>query len=99
MKSYTIIADPKVKDDLIEARDFLNSRRKGFGNKFLSEYRITLKYLQKTPNFQVRYNDVHCLPMKTSKYMIHFKIDYKNKIVHVYAVLSTYLNPDKNWIK
>ena len=99
MKSYTIIADPKVKDDLIEARDFLNSRRKGFGNKFLSEYRITLKYLQKTPNFQVRYNDVHCLPMKTFKYMIHFKIDDKNKIVHVYAVLSTYLNPDKNWIK
>ena len=51
MKSYTIVADPKVKDDLIEARDFLNSRRKGFGKKFLSEYRITLKYLQKTPNF------------------------------------------------
>ena len=31
MINYTIIADPKVKDDLKEARDFLNSRRKGFG--------------------------------------------------------------------
>jgi hypothetical protein len=48
MVNYTIIADPKVKDDLKEARDLLNSRRKGFGKKFLSEYRITLKHLQKS---------------------------------------------------
>ena len=27
MVTYTIIADPKVKDDLKEARDFLNSRK------------------------------------------------------------------------
>jgi hypothetical protein len=99
MVNYIITADPKVKDDLKEARDFLNSRRKGFGKKFLVEYRMTLKYLQKTPNFQIRYNDVHCLPMKTFKYMIHFKVDEENKIIHIYAVLSTYLNPDKNWIK
>jgi hypothetical protein len=99
MANYSIIADPKVKNDLIEARDFLNSRRKGFGKKFLLEYRTTLKHLQKTPNFQVRYNDVHCLPMKTFKYMVHFKVDEENKTIHIYAVLSTYLNPDKNWIK
>ncbi|WP_298116432.1 hypothetical protein [Flavobacterium sp.] len=99
MANYTITADPKVKNDLIDARDFLNSRRKGFGKKFIQEYRTTLKHLQKTPNFQVRYNDVHCLPMKTFKYMVHFKVDQENKTIHIYAVLSTYLNPDKNWIK
>ena len=99
MLNYKIIADPKVKYDLKEARDFLNSRRKGFGNKFLSEYKITLKYLQKNPNFQIRYNEIHCLPMKTFKYMIHFKIDEENKSIHIFALLSTYLNPDKNWIR
>ena len=31
MANYTIVADPKVKDDLRDARDFLNSRRRGFG--------------------------------------------------------------------
>ena len=98
MANYTIVADPKVKEDLKEARDFLNSRRRGFGKKFLSEYRDTLKHLQKTPNFQIRYKDVHCLPMETFKYMIHFTIDVEFKTVHVYAVLSTYLNPDKSWI-
>lgn len=99
MINYIIVADPKVKDDLKEARDFLNSRRRGLGKKFLLEYKITLKYLQKIPNFQVRYNDVHCLPMKTFKYMIHFKVDEEKRSIHIYAVLSTYLNPDKNWIK
>jgi hypothetical protein len=94
-----IIADPKVKYDLIEARDFLNSRGTGFGKKFLSEYSATLKLIQKTPNFQIIYKDFHCLLMKTFKYMLHFRIDEENKIIHIYAVLSTYLNPDKNWFK
>lgn len=99
MIRYTIFADPNVKNDLKEARDFLNSRRKGFGEKFLIEYRSFLKHLQKTPNFQIRYNDVHCLPMKTFKYMIHFKVDEANKSIFIYAVLSTYFNPNKNWVK
>lgn len=98
MKKYTLVADPRVEDDLKEARDFLNSRRKGFGSKFLSEYRRALKSLQNSPLFQVRYKEVHCLPMKTFKYMIHFKIDEQNKMVHIYAVLSTHQDPDKHWI-
>jgi hypothetical protein len=28
MEKYTIVADPRVKDDLKEAREFLNTRRK-----------------------------------------------------------------------
>lgn len=51
MANYTIVADPKVKDDLRDARDFLNSRRRGFGEKFLSEYKVTLKTLTKKPKF------------------------------------------------
>jgi toxin ParE1/3/4 len=98
LKKYTLVADPRVEDDLKEARDFLNSRRKGFGAKFLAEYRNALKNLQNNPLFQVRYKEVHCLPMKTFKYMIHFKVDEQNKTVHIYAVLSTHQDPDKHWI-
>lgn len=98
MANFKIIADPKVKDDLKEARDFLNSRRRGFGKKFLLEYKTTLKHLQKTPHFQVRYNDVHCLPMKTFKYMIHFKVNIQTKQVHIYAILSTHQDPNKHWL-
>lgn len=98
MQKYTIIADPSVKHDLKEAKDYLNSKRKDFGKVFLKQYRKTLKTLQQNPHFQIRYNDIHCLPLKDFKYMIHFKVDEIKKEVHIYAVLSTYLNPNENWI-
>lgn len=60
MKKYAIIADPGVKDDLMDAKSFLESRRTGYGKKFILEYRKSLILLQKNPYFQVRYLDVHC---------------------------------------
>ncbi len=98
MKKYTVVADPRVADDLKEARDFLNARRKGFGTKFLTEYRSFLKTLQTNPDFQVRYKNIHCLPLKSFKYMVHFAINTENKIVHIYAVLSTHQDPNKHWL-
>ena len=98
MEKFTIVADPRVKEDLKEARDFLNTRRKGFGTKFLQEYRDFLKNLHNNPMYQIRYKEVHCLPMKTFKYMIHFKVNQQTKEVHIYAVLSTHQDPNKNWL-
>ena len=51
MKKYKIVADPSVAIDLKEARDFLNSRRKGYGTKFLKEYRANLATMQTNPLF------------------------------------------------
>jgi hypothetical protein len=99
MTKYKIVADPRVADDLKQAIDFLNARRKGFGAIFLNEYRNFLKTLEINPEFQIRYKDFHCLPLKTFKYMIHFKFDEVNKTVHIYAVLSTYQDPKKHWLK
>ncbi len=98
MKKYTVVADPRVVDDLKEARDFLNSSRKGVGLKFLKEYRSFLKTLQTNPDFQVRYKDIHCLPLKTFKYIVHFTINTDTKIVHIYAVLSSHQDPNKHWL-
>jgi hypothetical protein len=99
MKKYRIIADPRVSEDLQEAIEYLNAKRKGYGKKFINEYRKTLIHLQKNPFYQVHYQEIHCLPMKTFKYMIHFQINENERIVHVYAVLSTYLDPKTHFIK
>lgn len=68
------------------------------GKSFLSEYREMLKILEEHPDFQVRYNNIRCLPFKTFKYMIHFVVDESQKTVHIFAVISTYLNPDNYWL-
>lgn len=98
MYKFTVIADPRVKNDLKEAKEYLNSKRKDYGKKFLAQYRQTLTTLQQNPHFQIRYKSIHCLPLKDFKYMIHFKVNEIKKEIHIYAVLSTHLNPDKNWL-
>jgi hypothetical protein len=51
VRKYIILADPRVADDLKEARDFLNSKRKGYGKKFLAEYRQILQTFEINPKF------------------------------------------------
>ncbi|MBP8157651.1 MAG: hypothetical protein KAX93_04670 [Flavobacterium sp.] len=98
MATFTIVADPKVKSDLQAARDFLNSKRKGYGTLFLAEYRKALKTLEKNPFFEIRYQNIRCLPLNKFKYMIHFKVEEDQKSILVYAVLSTHLDPQSHWL-
>jgi hypothetical protein len=98
LKSYKIQADPRVKLDLQEAMEFLKSRRKGLDAKFLADYKSSLKTLKTNPFFEVRYDGIRCLPFDDFKYMIHYSVDEVNKTVMVNAVISTYLNPEDNWL-
>ena len=97
MKKFVIKADIRVKEDLKESKDFFESRRKGLGNKFINEYRELLASLKINPFYEVRYNEVRCLPFKIFPLMIHFKIDEELQIVSVIAVISTHQNPDDKW--
>lgn len=98
MKIYKIQADPRVKLDLLEAMEFLNSRQKGLATKFLADYKTSLKALKTNPFFEVRYEGVRCLPLETFKYMIHFSINEVTAILMINAVVSTYLNPEDSWL-
>jgi mRNA-degrading endonuclease RelE of RelBE toxin-antitoxin system len=98
MKNYKVTADPRVKLDLKEAKYFLESKQKGLSKKFLKDYRKALKKLQNNPFFQLRYKDIHCLPLEVFKYMLHFKIDEQNLTVTIYAVISTHRNPNTHWL-
>ncbi len=98
MKSFKIQADPRVKLDLQEAMDFLKSRRKGLDVKFLSDYKRRLRTLKTNPFFEVRYNNIRCLPLGIFKYMIHFSVDETNNTVLINAVISTYQDPEEYWL-
>jgi hypothetical protein len=98
LKTYKIQADQRVKLDLQEAMDFLESRRKGLKTKFLGDYKSRLKTLKTNPFFEVRYDDIRCLPLEIFKYMINFSVDEVNNIVLINAVISTYLDPEDSWL-
>lgn len=95
---FTIVADPRVDEDLREAKSYLELKRKNLGSKFLKDYRLALQKLQINPFYQIRYKEIRCLPLEKFRYMIHYHLDEKLKLVTVYAVVSTYLNPENHWM-
>lgn len=95
---YKIQFKGSAKLDILEAVNYYNSKQKGLGKYFYSKIKEAIKELQLNPQFQIRYKGFRCLPIKKFPYMIHFDIDEVEKMINVYAVLNTFLNPKKYWI-
>jgi len=94
---YSIFLDKRVIDDIQHAIDFYEGASKGLGQKFESYLNKYISSLIKNPFFQIRYDQVHCLPLKKSPYMIHYTI--KQNHIYIHAVIHTKLNPSKKWLK
>jgi len=93
---FTIKIEPEAKLDIQDGIDWYNDQQSGLGKNFHTSVKAHLKKLQINPFYQVRYNKVHCLPLKKYPYMIHFTIDKENQRVIVHAILNTSRNP-KIW--
>ena len=98
MKPYKLIIKPEVFIDIQEGISWYNSRQEGLGERFLDAVEQEYKILSLNPHFQVRYDDVRCLPMKAYPYMIHYIIDEDLHQVVVLGVINTFKNPS-GWKK
>ena len=96
--SFKIKIEKEAKQDIQDAISWYNKKEKGLGRKFHAEVKEYLQILVYKPKYQVRYDQVRCLPLKRFPFMLHFTVDAKNKIVTVRAVLNTARDP-KIWLK
>jgi len=96
--TFKIKTEPEAYDDIQDGIDWYNNQNPGLGRKFHSEVKAHIKKLKTNPFFQVRYDDVHCLPLKKFPHMIHFTINETDKIVTIKAVFGTKEDPQK-WTK
>jgi hypothetical protein len=92
--AFELKIEPEVFLDIQEGIDWYNNQQRGLGHDFYSEVIACFKKLQQHPFFQIRYDNVRCLPMEKYPYMIHFTVDEKDKRVIVRAVLNTSRDPD-----
>lgn len=92
--SYHIKIEPEAYQDIQAGIDWYDSQQVGLGRKFYAEVSSSFESLRKNPFYQVRYDNVRCLPVNRYPYMIHFTLDEKENTIIVRAVLSTYQNPD-----
>jgi toxin ParE1/3/4 len=95
--AHKIVLDPKAILDIQKAIDYYDDQQIGLGLKFERNLDKHFTAILKNPFYQVRYDDVHCLPVKKFPFMIHFIIE--NEIIRIVAVFHTSLSPDENWGK
>ena len=91
---FKIKIEPEAHEDIQEGIDWYNKKQRGLGRKFHTQVKTFFKHLETNPFYEVRYNDVRCLPLKKYPYMIHFTVDEKSKLVTVRAVFNTSKDPN-----
>ena len=88
--AFEIIYNPEVQNDIQSAVDWYNKQQAGLGKRFLSATKKHLNSLKDTANhYAIRYDDIHCMPIKKFPYMAHYRIDKNNNSVKVEAVFHT----------
>lgn len=97
MSSWKVIYSKEAKNHIKKAVEYYNDKSEGLGNRFYEKIKVADIKLKLNPYFQVRYNTIRCLPLEVFPYMIHFEIDETQKLIKVYAIISTYVNPATNW--
>jgi len=79
--SFTIKIEPEAREDIQAAIEWYNEQESGLGKQFHAAVKVNLDKLRFNPYYQLRYENVRCLPMKKYPYMIHFTVEEENKVV------------------
>ncbi len=93
--AYRVVIEPMALNDIQQGIDYYDDQQIGLGVKFEEALNKRLVSIGKNPFFQVRYGDVHCLPVKNYPYMIHCPINQVDKTVTVQPVFHISLDPEK----
>lgn len=97
--NFSLKVDSRAIKDIQDAIDYYDEQLTGLGEKFESYLNKYIKTLIKNPFYQIRYDNVRCLPLKKYPYMIHFTVDEKINSVYIHSVINTSRDPKEYWIK
>ena len=94
--TFNITYNPEVQNDIQSAVSWYNKQQPGLGKRFLTSARKQLNSLKNSADhYAIRYDDIHCMPIKKFPYMAHYRINHENKTIKVEAVIHTSRDPEK----
>ena len=96
---FQVIIQPEAMIDIQDGMDYYNSKQSGLGNKFHEFVSDAIDALRTNPFYQIRYNEVRCLPLKKFPFMLHFHLNESVNEVNILAVINTDSNPETRWLK
>ena len=95
--SFIVFIEPRALTDIQKAMNYYDNCQTGLGKKFETVVDKHILTISKNPFFQIRYNGVRCLPVKTFPFMIHFVIDEERNEVFIISVFHTSKN-NNEWL-
>jgi len=84
-----VYIEPEAHQDIQQGVDWYNQQVEDLGYKFYDEIENTLNLIQSNPYFQIRYDQVRCIPLKKFPYMIHFTVHESDQIIIIQSILHT----------
>ena len=98
MANFNATISIRATEDIYKGVDYYNKQVNGLGKRFANEVKNAVKTLKKNPYYQIRYDNVRCLPLDTFPYMVHYSVNENLKLVEIFAIIHTSLDTE-NWIK
>ncbi|MEX2602741.1 MAG: hypothetical protein WD361_00995 [Gracilimonas sp.] len=68
---YTIKIEKEAEQDIQNGINWYNEQEFGLGRTFYTAVKQHFEKLRINPFFQIRYDNIHCLPLKRFPFMIH----------------------------
>jgi plasmid stabilization system protein ParE len=96
--AYSVLVEANALRDIQKAIDYYDVQQIGLGKKFEQSIHKSIAALIKNPFYQIRYDEIRCLPLKKFPFMIHFDLQETNQAIRIIAVFHTSLSPAK-WLK
>jgi len=93
---FEVLIEPEAIQDIQAGIDYYDDVQLGLGLKFEHSVNRLFQVLSRSPFFAIRYEDVHCCPLRNFPYMVHYTLDETANEVVVRAVFHTSLSP-VNW--
>ena len=92
-KTFNVELRIRAKEEVDEISFYYENLSAGLGKRFYKEFKDTSRTLAFNPFFQLQYEDIRKIPLKSFPYSIHFRIVETEKIVFIETIMSDHLMP------
>ena len=91
---FKVVITPDAHIDTLEGIEWYNKQSVALAKRFYQTIKKTYKTIRQNPYFQIRYEDVRCLPVKKFPYMIHYIVDEQRERIVIIGVICTHRDPE-----
>ena len=98
-KTFDVQLRIRAKEEVDEISFYYENLSVGLGKRFYKEFKESSRMLEINPYFQLQYDDIRKMPLKSFPYSIHFRIVEPEMIVYIETITSDHLLPFSSKIK